>query len=98
MTFAVSGGGLLGTLVAAVVTLTLTWVALVAALAIARPDGATVADAVHLLRSITCSKSRVTLRGQPSLVSHLQDDDAEPGQADEEDDSREDLLIGEVEQ
>ncbi len=48
-------------------------------------------------RSITCSKALVTLRGQPSLVSHLQNDAAEPGQSDEEDDSREDLETDEVE-
>jgi len=33
---------------------------------------------------ITCSKALVTLRGQPSLISHLHNDDVEPGQSDEE--------------
>lgn len=65
LNLAVTGGGLVRILVAAVVTLTLTWVALVAALAIARPDGATVADAVHLLPDVLRLVRR--LAGDPTL-------------------------------
>ena len=62
---AVTDGTLVGILVAAALTLALTWVALVAALAITRPDGATLADAVSLLPDVLRLVRR--LAGDPSL-------------------------------